>query len=281
MQTPNLFEYSDYRQFLKDFYTTRKSDDKNFSYRAFSLKAGFGAPNIYHLVMTGKRNLTEESAIKFANTLELNKKEQQFFKILVSFNQSKTSESRRYFLEILHNIKKDKIGTPLKNTQFEYVSNWHYVVIRELVTLPHFKEDPVWISKKLNSKITVRQAREAIDKLLLLGLVKRNDDGRLTQADDIVVTDSEMAKTAVYSFHQQMLSLAKDILASATTNNHEISGTTLAVSEKQFKELKRMIQEFHESVQIYMAKNPDVPKTVFQLNVQMFPLTANDEGDLI
>jgi uncharacterized protein (TIGR02147 family) len=111
--------------------------------------------------------------------------------------------------------------------------------------------------------------------------VKRDETGRLVQADDIVVTDSEVAKTAVYSFHQQMLSLAKEVLAASTINNHEISGTTLAVSEKQFKELKRMIQEFHQSVQIYMAKNPDVPKTVYQLNVQMFPLTSDDEGDLI
>lgn len=280
MNSPNLFEYSNYRDFLRDFYAYKKKEGKNFSYRSFSINAGYVSPNIYHLVMTGKRNLTEESAIRFAKNLNLSKKEQQYFKILVSFNQAKTPESKRYFLELLHNIKRDKLGVQLKGNQLEYVSNWHYVAIRELISLPGFKEDPAWIKKQLNNKISATQANDGLKKLFQMGIVKRDENGRLIQADDIIFTDNEMAKTAVYSFHQQMLSLAKDVLAGTVTNNHEVSGTTMAVSKKQFKELKKMVHDFHESVQRYMSQNPDVPESVFQLNVQLFPLTA-DEGEKI
>lgn len=278
MDQLNIFEYSDYREFLKAFYTTKKDEESGFSYRSFSMKAGFASPNIYHLVMHGKRNLTEESAIAFANTMELGKKEQQYFKILVSFNQARTPESRRYFMELLHNLKKDKLGTQLKHDQIEYVSNWYYVAIRELVYLPHFKEDPAWIRRQLENRITVKQAKDGIEKLLNLGLIKRDENGKLMQSDEMVATECEMSKAAVYSFHQQMLSLAKDVLAGATRNNHEISGTTMAVSERQFSEIKKMVHEFHESVQRYISKNPDVPQDIFQLNIQFFPLTTDDDN---
>ena len=40
----NIFEYQNYRLYLKDYYQEQKSTKKYFSYRYFSKKAGINAP---------------------------------------------------------------------------------------------------------------------------------------------------------------------------------------------------------------------------------------------
>lgn len=269
-ERPNIFEHSDYRQFLGAYYDWAKSERKNFSHRQFSQKAGFSAPNALYLVMSGRRSLTKESIQKFALAMGLSKKEQRCFEILVFFNQAKTPETKRYYLGLLQELRQEKGGALLEDYQYEYLSNWHYVVIRELVALPQFKEEPQWIRRQLGGKVTAGQVVEAIEKLIAMKLIARDGEGRLAQTEAAVVTENEVARTAVYAFHQQMLSLAKDVLAKSRGADHEISALTMAVSERQFKDLKKMIHEFEDSVQRYLMNNPDVPKTVFQLNVQLF-----------
>ena len=53
----NIYNFSDYRDFLKDRYRQLKEADPVFSFRHFSKQAGFGSPNYLKLVMDGKRNL--------------------------------------------------------------------------------------------------------------------------------------------------------------------------------------------------------------------------------
>lgn len=271
---PDIFKYSDYRVYLKDFYAHRKSSNDNFSYRHFAKKAGFTSPNFLQLVINGKRNLTRDSVVKFSNALELNKKERFCFEALVFLNQSVDADVKRYYLELLHNLKNGKIGTMIRDDQFEYMSNWFFPVVRELVALPYFQEDPVWIRQQLGDRITTAQAKESIAKLLELNLITRDDKGRLLQVDDEITTGQEVRHIISHKFHQQMLSLAKETLSKIRSEKRDVSAMTMAVSEKQFAELKRMINEFEGSVARLLSSNPDVPNSVCQLNIQFFPLTV-------
>jgi uncharacterized protein (TIGR02147 family) len=85
----NVLEYRDYRQYLRDFYHAKKKANPYYSYRLFSRLAGFKAPNLLKLVMDGDRNLTDESAAKFARGLGLNGGEAQYFVIIVYANQNR------------------------------------------------------------------------------------------------------------------------------------------------------------------------------------------------
>src|SRR3989338_9919808 len=90
IKKPNIFEYDNYRSFLKDLYALLKQEKSAFSFRFFSRQAGFRSPNFLKLVMEGKRNLSPESIEKFAKGLKLNKNEADFFRRLVLLNQATT-----------------------------------------------------------------------------------------------------------------------------------------------------------------------------------------------
>ncbi|MBD3242678.1 MAG: TIGR02147 family protein [Chitinivibrionales bacterium] len=80
-------EYHDYREYLRDFYHFKKRTNPYYSYRLFSMKAGFKAPNLLKLVMDGKRNLTRQSVVKFAKALRLDELETERFRAMVLRNQ--------------------------------------------------------------------------------------------------------------------------------------------------------------------------------------------------
>src|ERR1700721_1624232 len=71
----SVFNYSDYREYLKDFYQLKKSKAGTYSFAVFSLRAGIKSPNYLKLVMDGERNLTPENTLAFARGLGLSEQE--------------------------------------------------------------------------------------------------------------------------------------------------------------------------------------------------------------
>src|SRR5687767_5975132 len=97
----SVFEYDNYRVFLKDVYEHARKLDKKYSYRYFAKIAGFQTSNFMMLVIKGQRNLTKDSAEKFAKGLKLSKEEKEFFKNLVFFNQASNHEEKSHYAEQL------------------------------------------------------------------------------------------------------------------------------------------------------------------------------------
>jgi hypothetical protein len=95
----NIFEYSDYRKYLADYYKLRKQQSAKFSYRFFAMKAGFSSASYLKLVIDGKRNLTECSQEKFSNAIGLNEKESEYFTALIGLSQSLTEREKMKFFK--------------------------------------------------------------------------------------------------------------------------------------------------------------------------------------
>jgi hypothetical protein len=52
----------------------------------------------------------------------------------------------------------------------------------------------------------------------------------------------------------------------------------MTISKRQFEEIKTKIREFEHHIVQYLADNPDVPESVFHLNMMLFPCTMNTNG---
>ncbi len=96
-----IFDYTNYRKYLHDYYKWAKVNVRGFSHRAFLAKAGMSGPNYLKRVMEGVHNLTENSIPKFATAMDLSETEATYFKYLVFFNQGKTLDEKDKYFEIL------------------------------------------------------------------------------------------------------------------------------------------------------------------------------------
>ena len=274
LKRPDIFSAQDYREYLREFYQFEKQNDVEFSYRVFSARAGFKSPNFLKLVIEGQRNLTVKSIRGIVTALDLGQEEAQFFKNLVLVNQAKTSTEKNQQIRELYKSKVFRELYPLKQAELEFYQNWYCVPIREMIASPAFREDPAWIAKNLRGAITAEEAKGALKTLEVLGLVVRDENGRLRQNQKNLTTGNEVHSVAVADFHRQMLGLAANSIDQVKRYQRDISSSTVLISESTFHHLKELIQNFRKTL-LAEAESGVSKKdhAVYQIGLQLFPLT--------
>lgn len=276
----NLFNYLDYREFLKDWYAYAKANKRGFSYRSFSKKAGFGSPNFLKRIIDGERNLTEETLPDFMKGLDLNKQEQDFFRKLVLFNQTDSHDKKNlYYRQLIRSQKFSKLK-PIEKDQYVYYSTWYHPVVRELMVKKDFDGTPEWLASHLYPSITPTEAKKSMELLQRMGFIKKGKDGKWKQDQPLVTTGAESTSLVLLNYHQSVLELAKDQLPQVPAQNRDVSALTLGVVKGRLPQLKKKIQEFRQEV-LKLVSEDHQPDEVVLLSMQLLPVSQQDSPDII
>jgi uncharacterized protein (TIGR02147 family) len=268
----NIYNFSDYRDFLKDRYRQLKAADPVFSFRHFSKQAGFGSPNYLKLVMDGKRNLSQEAIGKFAKGLRLDNHESEFFRYMVEYNQCEHPSKKKVFeAKLLYLRELFKVKTLIPEL-YDYYHEWYHAAIREMVKKAPVKNDPAVIGGNLVPAITVEEAAASVDLLLKLGFVGQTNDGTLVTKESTQVDESSVA-LAQKIHYEQMAELAAQSLYTQGPETQDFESITLSLPESKVGELRMKIRELIETLNSANTSNP--ADAVFQLNVQFFALTKS------
>lgn len=269
----NIFDYTDYRCFLKQRFNDTKTANSSFSYRNFIRKAGFKSSGFLKHVIDNKRNLAQEGIYKMCKGFDLKGDEARYFENLVKMNQATSIEEKDFYFREISKIIKHRFSKTVITTQYRMFAHWYYVAILELVRLEGFKNDPVWISKRLMQKVPLGKIEKAIDDLVELGFLKRKDDGGLERLDKMISTPDEVKSVMLFNFQHQMIDIGKEALNREKENDRDFSTLTIALSESNFKRLKNMVQEFRKKVHSELEADGNDKSTVAHMNVQLFKLT--------
>jgi len=210
---------------------------------------------------------------RFCQALGLNQRQRFFFENLIRFNQANETEAKCYYYEQLLPILKKEFGTRLTANQYDYYRRWYVPIIREMVGLEDFREEPKWISRRLRNKVSPAEAREAVQLLIELKLIKRNADGRLQPLSVSVTTAPAVGWISVFKFHEAMLDAAKESLKLDRGRDREISSISVALTPQQFQQCKLEIQEFENRLMQNFEKTDPEARDVYQFNFQLFPVT--------
>ena len=272
----HVFEYLDYRALLRDLFARRKAQGRGFSHRAFARRAGLRSTNFLHLVISGKRNLSAPMASRFADAFGLERDDAAYFCDLVAFNLAKTAAERARSHERLMRFRRYRQVHKLESEQAQYYAHWYLPAIRELAGCQGFREDPKWIAAQLRPRITKPAAARALKTLIALGLLARDTDGRLRQANPLVTTGSGPLGHHVVTYHRAMLERASDALDHVPREEREISSLTLCTTQAMLLELKQRIVQFKNEL-LQVAEHTGASARVVQINFQLFPLSAITE----
>lgn len=270
----NIFEFQDYRAYLTAWYQLAKKSRASYSYRLFAKKAGFSSSNFLMLVMTGRRNLTEESLNKFVVGLDLNKQEGDFFRNLVFFNQSKTHDEKNLYYQRLLQSRKFSQLKPIEKRQYEYYSTWYHPVIRELAVSPDFDGTPEWLAEKIFPPIYPSQAAKSIELLEELGFIEKGGTGKWKQVSSVISTGPDLSSIVVHNYHKSLLDLTKEVMDKLPLTERDISTMTLGVKKERIPQLKKKIREFRQEV-LKLVSTDINPEEVTQLSIQFYPLTRS------
>ncbi|HMI91224.1 MAG TPA: TIGR02147 family protein [Polyangiales bacterium] len=275
----DVFEYVDYRAYLRDHYAHEKRTRRAFSHRAFSRKVGLGSPNHLKRVMDGERNLTLEMAARFADALALSGEAADYFVQLVRFGQARSSVERARAYERLSTFKAYRRTRKLDLAHAAYHSTWYIPAVRELAGREDFRADAKWIASRLLPPIKSAEAKAALDTLLEIGLLTRDESGAVKQAEPLITTGPEMHALHIASYHRMMMAKAAESIDAVPSDRRDISAVVLLLGDGGMGRIKQRIARFRrELLELALAERR--PTQVVQMNFQIFPLSvALDEED--
>lgn len=269
---PPVWEFIDYRSYLKQAIVAAKSAGRPLSNRWFARELGVNSSAFVTLVLQGKRTLNKPVAAKLAKLLGFPKVEAAYFEGLVEFNQARTLTERdhHYRTLMLHRARGDV--QRLSSDQYEFYASWHHSAVRSLVHLMRSPEKHAELAAMLLPPITEAQAKRSLEVLQSLGLVRRGARGRLELSNTAITTGEDIAALQVANFQRETLKLAWEALERIPKEDRDISTMTLTLSRKGFLEIRDLIKAFRGQVET-VARRDLVDDQVFQMNVQLFPMS--------
>lgn len=272
----NIFNYYNYRKYLKDFYDHHKKTNPGFSHRQFARKAGYSSSGLYLDLVNERKNLTAQLIPKFSAALELSPAEIKYFELMTAFTHAQNAKDKQTIFEsMLPLLPQDT--QKLSRDQKEYFSQWYFVAVREALTILNIDTNFADLARFLTPRISVPQAKQAIALLKRLGLISKLN-GFWKPCAPTIASGPEVNAIYVRNFQKQMIDLSKQALDNFTKEQRNISGTTMSVSATGLERIIRKIDEFRREV-VEIARSDEGESIVAQLNVQFFPLSQETDHE--
>jgi uncharacterized protein (TIGR02147 family) len=274
-----VYDFLDYRAYLRAYYEAAKRTQRSFSFRSFSKLAGLRSPNFLKLVIEGERNLGADSVPRFCVALGLEGPEAEFFADLVAFNQAASLADKNRAFERISASRRFRAARRIDGDLFAYLSHWYNPAIRELAGRADFSEDPRWIASHVRPRISPTEAAEAMRLLFALGLLVRDpSSGRVLRGEPTLTTEHEVRSLGAAAFHRQMMERAAESLETVPSALRDLAALTVCISPETAVRVKERIHQFREAL-TELCDSDTAGAVVYQLNVQWFPLSVTEGED--
>lgn len=266
-----IFEYSDYRLFLHDYLLDARAQGKLLTYEELGRKIGFTSKGFVTQIIQGKCKIPRDKISAFGLALGLKKKEQEYFELLVRFNQAKTHRAKNDDFQKLASRFKTHIGH-IGPDKYDFYSAWYYSAIRSLLSYFPYNGDYKKLAQQLTPAITPGQAKKSIKLLERLSLIVKKEDGYYQLTDRIISTGDSLDSIALVNFQQATMDLAKEALERFPKERRDSSTLTLGLSEEGYRASVAKIAILRREL-LDIARFDRQIDRVVQVNLHAFPLT--------
>jgi uncharacterized protein (TIGR02147 family) len=270
----NLFDYIDFRAYLKNYYQEKRKRNPSFSYAVFARLSGLKNKGFLYQAVNGDKKLSHSHCFKLSKALGHTKEEAAYFEKIVDFALAKNNEDRDFFFKKALEYKKGTAfpAQMLRRDQYEFLSQWYHSAVRAIIALQPFKDDYSRLAKMLTPCITAAQAQKSVKLLERLGLIVKGTGGFYQITGKKVKASDEISQTAKNRFHLEHHELAKKSIMEHPPEAHSVSSMTLGISKRTYDQILKETWEFKERI-LDIASNDKKADRVYQYQLVLFPLT--------
>jgi uncharacterized protein (TIGR02147 family) len=268
----SVFQFLDARDFLREAYRLAKRENPAFSQRYIAQMLKASSSSFFRDVLSGKSGLNPARVLGFARLFKLSKAETAYFENLVAYTQADTPEEKRHALEKLKAAVPSGNHALLEAFQMEFFSKWHYAAVRELLGVHDFRGDYEELGKQLNPPISAAEARDAVDLLQRLKLIRKTAHGGYETTERVVLSGPQISPAQVRPAIEGTLELARRALETFPPQKRPFSYLTVSVSEASAQRIQEMLRALRQNVLELVTQDKDVDR-LYQLNFQFFPLS--------
>lgn len=264
-----IFDYTNYRKYLKDYFDEEKKNKHFFSQRYFAQKAGFKSHSYTGRIVKGDRNLSGSAILKMIKGIGLTGKNGEYFTTLVHHNQSSSDEEREKLFFDLEAIKRAMIYKEVDMRKIAYYDNWYIPVLRHLVVYADWDNNFEKLAQLVYPPISRQQAEEGVKILVQIGLLQIDDEGNyLPYASAISVDD--LPKFIKEKGRRDILTKGIEALDNLPAEERLTVCSLLSMSDTSYNEITDLLEETWRKISTIVTNDNDV-EGVYQLVLQLFP----------
>ena len=272
MMTKTLYEYSDFRAYLRDWFEAEKKRRGKFSKADVSRLLGLPNTRNYFSDLLGGKELSDTFLERLIGLLALARDEAKYFRALVGFQQASTPEIRETLLDQLVSLNRSP-RVQLKDDRLEYFRLWWHGAIRALLDTGNFSDEPDRIAKALVPSITPGQARDSLALLAQLGLIQRNANNFWKPTDQAVTSPEGLRDELLIELQLQQLDLVRKSLLKKKAPRRLIATNVVSVSPDGFRHLLERMEKARSEMRSIVHKDTDPAERVCQIVLALVPLT--------
>jgi len=269
----DIFNYMDYKEFLKDYYRCRHAQDRTFSHRKISELLGDKSPSFFLKVMQDGRKLKAEQLDALPAILQLDSGEASYFKVLYHYGNAKNKSDREFWLSQI--LSKCNTGrSDLGEASVQFYAHWLNSPVRAALSFIDIDNDTTPLVRTIRPRPTPTQVKESLQTLKKLGLIARNAQGFWKPAQSAVFARSAVHESLLKSYRLQSLDLARDaLLGTGSDWPMHFYTTTFSISEEAWNRLNDRLQKFRQEMRSIINEDESPPARVVQLQQIAFSMT--------
>ncbi|ATH07058.1 TIGR02147 family protein [Halobacteriovorax marinus] len=269
----SLFDFDDYRDYLVKV----GMPDGLYSHTSNNLQSwanrlGYKSPSSLTMVIKGQRSPSFEMINALAEDLEMNMKERQYLMLLVQLEKAnKKKKDTKEILEKIAELNSGSTAIALGLKEFSAISEWYFLAIKQLISMPCFIEDEDWIFKKLRKKVTPSQIRNALNIMTEMEAIGRDENGKLIVLKEGLLTTNDVPSSAIKRHHFGMINRALEAIEEQPVKERQVTSVTMRVKPEDVDAAKKAIFEFIKDFNNKFSTTE--ADELYQLNMQFFKHT--------
>lgn len=245
----DIFGFINYRSYFEAL--AEQWTQRGGSMHALAKHLGFKSPNFVQQIIAGKRNLTEQAALKVASNLKLADVEHRYLNALVYLARSKDAEHSQRILQTMKRlVSKAKRQLIVESTIFD---NWLYGVVFELFKLEQYSTEEDLTSARMRAGVTSEQLSQAFAFLTQRGYLVRSGERWIAAPLDFQ-PHNDVRRINSQQNHLKFFSMAQHRL-SDKLSDREFQGLTFAIKESRFPDLKERVRAFIRAINEEFAED--------------------------
>ncbi len=230
-------------------------------------KLGYNSPSSLSMISSGDRLPSHALLESLFDEWKISETERERIRLKVEIERKNRKGKNSSHLITQFNRLTPYHKIDLKH--YNLIRDWYVLVIKVMASSPDFDEDPMAISLKLRKKVTLAQAKKALQLLVETGMLIRDPVTlKLKPAMERTETSHEISSEAIRENHRGMLQRASEALEEQGLAQRHFNSLSLQFDAKDMSTAKKRILDFVTQFNDeFNAKNSD---QVYQLNVQLF-----------
>lgn len=263
----SVFEFSDYREFLRHEYETRSTANPRFSLRSMARMLALSPASLSGLILR-RKNLSADRASLIARKLKLGGHEKDYFLLQVQLSTSRSELAKQEIKSKLATYKPRKKPRNLTPEKFIPISKWHFMALLEICQRDWIGEEE-FPAVSIALRITPKELKSACEAMTAMGLLIADGSRYRRAHSEEVLVRSEYPNPVVRSYHRQVAELSALAIENQESPRRFTSSDFFPISEQTALCMREKMDAFLDELHAMAASSPP-GDAVFGLSLNFF-----------